>query len=340
MEDSQTSLQESNKTYLVIVFLMIAAVTALHYGTMGPHVAYHTLYRELYFIPIILMSFRYGLDKGFYTAMLVIFLYFPHVLMTWKTQPGVNIGNLLQILVYILVAVATGYLSDREKERHRQVSEARNLASLGKVTLAMASELQEVLKGLKRFQSSGLPSSERSFDENMQGIIDRVTTLNQALLHFRPGHETMRRDFVEVGSAIERARERVSKIAKENRVTVETQLGNVSGLLRINDTDLILMIEELVKNSIEHSAPGKTVTISANQLENQFTISVTDQGRGIASENLSKIFVPFFTTKEKGTGLGLSACRKIIRDNGGDILVESKPGEGSTFSLVFPQMIA
>ena len=60
------------------------------------------LYRELYFIPIILVSFRYGLKKGFYTAVVVISLYFPHILLTWRAQPGVNIGNLLQILVFIL----------------------------------------------------------------------------------------------------------------------------------------------------------------------------------------------------------------------------------------------
>jgi signal transduction histidine kinase len=61
-----------------------------------------------------------------------------------------------------------------------------------------------------------------------------------------------------------------------------------------------------------------------------------DQGRGIEPEDLSKIFVPFYTTKENGTGLGLAVCRKMMRDNGGDILVESEPGKGSTFTLVFP----
>jgi len=320
--------------------LMIAGVTALHYGTMGSHVAYHTLFRELYFIPIILMSFRYGLQKGFYTAVLVIFLYVPHIMMTWKAQPGVNIGNLLQILVYVLVAVATGYLSDREKERHRQITEARNLASLGKATLAVASELQDVLNTLKGFQSAGPPSSERGFTENMQRIIDRLSSLNETLTHFRPGRETDRRDFVEAGSAIEKARERVGKIAKARGVTVSTQLGAVSGLLSIDDADLIWMIEELLKNAIEQSEPGKTVVITGNQHEDQFTVSVADQGRGIAPENLTKIFVPFYTSKEKGTGLGLSVCKKIMRDNGGDIVVESKQGEGSTFTLVFPRTFA
>ncbi len=67
-------------------------------------------------------------------------------------------------------------------------------------------------------------------------------------------------------------------------------------------------------------------------------LSVRDNGSGIAPENLSKIFTPFFTSKEatKGTGLGLSVCLGIAESHQGTIEVDSKPGEGSTFSLVLP----
>ncbi len=67
-------------------------------------------------------------------------------------------------------------------------------------------------------------------------------------------------------------------------------------------------------------------------------LSVTDNGIGIAPENLSKIFTPFYTSKEatKGTGLGLSVSLGIAQSHNGAIEVESRPGEGSTFSLVLP----
>ncbi len=67
-------------------------------------------------------------------------------------------------------------------------------------------------------------------------------------------------------------------------------------------------------------------------------LSVTDNGIGIAPENLSKIFTPFYTSKEatKGTGLGLSVSLGIAESHNGTIEVESRPGEGSTFSLVLP----
>ncbi|MDP1990450.1 MAG: HAMP domain-containing sensor histidine kinase [Syntrophales bacterium] len=339
MDDSTNSFLETKKARLAVVFLMIAVVTVLHYSTMGSHVGYHTLYREFYFIPIILMSFWYGLKKGLYTAVFVIFLYLPHIFMTWTAQPGVNLGNLLQIIVFILVAVATGHLSDREKERHRSIIEAQKLATLGRATLAMTSELQVVLKSLRTLESSSLPLADRSLNETMRGAIEKISILNEILSKFRPGQEDRQKDFVEIGGAIERACEKVGKLAKARGITVKTQVDANFGMLRINREDLIWILEELIKNAIEHSENGTTVTIRANRFEDRHEIAVTDQGRGITPENLSKIFVPFYTTKENGTGLGLSVCRKMMRDNEGDVLVESKPGEGSTFTLVFPQAI-
>ena len=66
-------------------------------------------------------------------------------------------------------------------------------------------------------------------------------------------------------------------------------------------------------------------------------VSVIDQGPGIDPEALSKIFTPFFrNAKESGTGLGLVISRQIAREHGGEIRVDSKPGEGATFTVVLP----
>ena len=301
MDDSTNSFLENEKTRLAVVFLMIALVTILHYSTMGSHVGYHTLYREFYFIPIILMSFWYGLKKGLYTAMFVIFLYLPHIFMTWTAQPGVNLGNLLQIIVFILVAMATGHLSDREKERHRSIIEAQKLATLGRATLAMTSELQEVLKSLRTLESSTLTLTDRSLNETMRGAIGKILILNEILSKFRPGQESRQRDIVEIGGAIERAREKVGKLAKARDITVKTHVDTAFGMLRINRDDLIWILEELIKNAVEHSENGTTVTIRANRFEDRHEIAVTDQGRGIPRRIYPRYSFRF--TQPKKTGL-------------------------------------
>ena len=65
-------------------------------------------------------------------------------------------------------------------------------------------------------------------------------------------------------------------------------------------------------------------------------ISVRDNGPGIASAAISKLFLPFFTTKSQGTGLGLAISQRILQQAGGRIDVRSRPGEGATFTITLP----
>jgi signal transduction histidine kinase len=67
-------------------------------------------------------------------------------------------------------------------------------------------------------------------------------------------------------------------------------------------------------------------------------VSIRDTGQGIAEEYLTRIFDPFFTTKEagQGTGIGLAVCAQIVHVHGGTIVVQSQPGEGSTFTIRLP----
>ncbi len=74
------------------------------------------------------------------------------------------------------------------------------------------------------------------------------------------------------------------------------------------------------------------------QEQQQVYVQIKDSGSGIAPEHMNRLFEPFFTTKEvgSGTGLGLSLSYSIIKKHQGDILVESTPGEGSSFTVVLP----
>jgi signal transduction histidine kinase len=72
--------------------------------------------------------------------------------------------------------------------------------------------------------------------------------------------------------------------------------------------------------------------------EQQIELQVSDNGPGIPSDQQLNIFVPFFTTKQKGTGLGLAICQRIVKNHGGTISVQSKVGEGSTFTIRLPAL--
>jgi signal transduction histidine kinase len=91
-------------------------------------------------------------------------------------------------------------------------------------------------------------------------------------------------------------------------------------------------------NAIDASGPGQVITVESQCHANQVMIAVTDQGKGIAEEHLSKIFEPFFTTKMvgEGTGLGLSLTYNIIQEHGGSISVDGSAPSGCRFEILLP----
>jgi signal transduction histidine kinase len=101
-------------------------------------------------------------------------------------------------------------------------------------------------------------------------------------------------------------------------------------------TNAFYAVDEKKKTGAEGYEP--TVTINTKKVNDKIEISVTDNGNGIPQKILDKIFQPFFTTKPsgKGTGLGLSLSYDIVKAHGGELKVDTKEGEGSTFIISLP----
>lgn len=92
----------------------------------------------------------------------------------------------------------------------------------------------------------------------------------------------------------------------------------------------------LIINALQSMKQNGRLTIELSHDEKTARIEISDTGKGIAPEDLSQIFEPYFSTKETGTGLGLAIVKKSIDDHGGTISVESKQNEGTTFTITLP----
>ena len=132
------------------------------------------------------------------------------------------------------------------------------------------------------------------------------------------------------------ARQKNIKIIKE---------GNL-GLYVLADVNMLnTVLRNLLTNAVKYTNEGGEIVVSASIVENMTTISVSDNGIGISSENISKLFMidTNFSTKgtrfEDGTGLGLILCKEFVNKMGGDITVESLEGHGSTFKFSLPSAI-
>lgn len=123
----------------------------------------------------------------------------------------------------------------------------------------------------------------------------------------------------------------------KNRIELVKDYGQLPLLLcfpsRLNQVFLNLLV-----NAAQAIEGKGTITIITQTVGEHIEISISDTGKGIPSENLARIFDPGFTTKGVGvgTGLGLSICYQIIEDHGGEIQVQSKEGEGTTFKIILP----
>ncbi|MCY1233211.1 Adaptive-response sensory-kinase SasA [compost metagenome] len=104
-------------------------------------------------------------------------------------------------------------------------------------------------------------------------------------------------------------------------------------------TQLIRVVTNLVKNAIQaipENQAEKSVVVSVKKEENQVLISVQDNGTGIETDNLNRIFEPKFTTKNSGMGLGLGIIKNIIENYNGTITFETAPGKGTVFCVFLP----
>src|SRR5207244_11854153 len=88
--------------------------------------------------------------------------------------------------------------------------------------------------------------------------------------------------------------------------------------------------------AIDGEGGSLVVKLSSDTAGQRALVEVTDTGRGIAAEDISKVFEPYYPTKETGTGLGLAIVKKVIDDHGGTITVTSMQGNGTTFTITLP----
>ncbi|RPD99160.1 sensor histidine kinase, partial [Aureibaculum marinum] len=136
---------------------------------------------------------------------------------------------------------------------------------------------------------------------------------------------------------------------KSFNATLNTDFDKSIGLINVAGQDMGRVILNLITNALHAISPNSktpektvkdpTIWVSTKSVGDTVVIKIKDNGSGIPKKIIDKIFQPFFTTKAsgQGTGLGLSMSYDIVKSHGGDLNVESKEGEGTTFTISIPK---
>jgi signal transduction histidine kinase len=260
-------------------------------------------------------------------------------------------NHLLSISIYPLVENRriTGSLTrieDITEKRGREVRlrRAENLASLTTLAAAVAHEIKNPLGAISihlQLMQKNLAKNEKAepeIDKYFNIINEEIDRLNRIVVDFLFAVRPMGLELREgnLNALIADLAEFIQAELEQSHILLLLELDEKLPAALIDERHMKQALLNLIKNAQAAMPNGGLLTIATQVSDNEIRISVCDTGLGISEENLNKIFEPYFTTRENGTGLGLTLVFKIIREHQGEILVDSREGEGTDFEISLP----
>lgn len=245
------------------------------------------------------------------------------------------------------------------EEAQAQLIQSEKMVAIGQLAAGVAHELNNPLGGILGYAQFTLEKiqgkdaaeiTEKDMESYGRYLKDietqskRCKAIVQNLLKFSRSSQPLEFSEININSVIEDTLTFVEHQLMMNQISLKKSLDKELPVIQGNAGQLQQVFTNMVLNAMHASESGAEITISTRlapplgEFQGAVEIAIADRGRGISEENMKKIFEPFFTTKEvgKGTGLGLSVSYGIIREHGGEIKVDSKLSEGTTFTIIIP----
>ncbi|MEX2137762.1 MAG: PAS domain S-box protein [Pirellulales bacterium] len=239
------------------------------------------------------------------------------------------------------------------RQRDQQLRHSQKMEALGTLAGGIAHEFNNLLQailGYTRFAMEGLGESDQRRQDLSQVVIaaDRAAALTRQLLEFGR-RQTVERTTLDPNQAVRDHVKMLRPLIGSN-IELVVELAKDCALIDADAGQLQQVLLNLCLNARDAMPSGGKLTIKTANItirhgalphsadERLVSIRVNDNGCGMSAETRQRIFEPFFTTKEigKGTGLGLAVAYSLVQQQGGDLQVDSQPGQGSTFTVILP----
>jgi signal transduction histidine kinase len=246
----------------------------------------------------------------------------------------------------VAAAVGNARLFEQVKELDRSKSEFLSIASHEvRTPLTVMKSSLDLLVSSSHFDESG---DQRQLIAFCQESVERLIRLVKDILDvskIEAGVLSVQFLPTSLNELIEKCLFWVPQLPGGQGIEVDAMLPKEPAMVFADPSRIQQVLENLISNALKFSKPGGRVTIELQAREHEYEVVVADQGKGIAPEDLERIFGKFFqvedaaTREQGGTGLGLAICRGIIEAHRGRLWAESIPGQGSRFHFTLARVL-
>ncbi|EMI19063.1 integral membrane sensor signal transduction histidine kinase [Rhodopirellula maiorica SM1] len=243
------------------------------------------------------------------------------------------------------LAAAISQMSHRLSAQRDTIRHTDRLGTIGTLAAGVAHELGtplNVVSGRAGLIASGKLSADEvaSSAKTIKSESERMTAIIRQLLDFARQTPSPHGQ-IELGEIVARTCDLMRPLVSKSEAELVFDSATLPMEIDGDAAQVQQVLTNLISNAIAAMPNGGTVTVSlgSDEESDRVWVDVRDTGVGIQAENLNQVFEPFYTTKDvgEGTGLGLSIAYGIVREHGGDITVDSKQGQGTTFRVSFPR---
>ena len=355
---NRTSTRRLGFAGVVVGTLLISLA---HHAVPSSDEHLHNVFQHLYYVPTVLAALLFGWSGGLAAALLAGISHLPDIVQTMRVSADSAIEQTVEIPVLCAVGLLTGIFSDRDRKQRKeiesttrrltevyqelqrnfeQMKRAERLFAVGQLAAGLAHELRNPLGSVAG--AAGILQRNANLEPKLQECVEIIgkesQRLNRLLTEFldfaRPRPPRFQSVDVDglLDSVIHLACHGVSRSDVTLRKKTTVPLPHLDG-----DPEMLRqLLLNLVINAFQAMPAGGDIVVSAALRDGKMSISVEDQGQGLAPDVRDKIFDPFFTTKAGGTGLGLSVAHQIVDQHGGILTAEPKASGGMTFSALLP----
>ncbi len=194
--------------------------------------------------------------------------------------------------------------------------------------------LQLMERSVQKLHDGEKAELEQSIDVALSEVNRLDSIVTQFLKAIRPSRPQLRPE--NVNTIVEEAVRFFAPELQDREIIVEQELRSDLPLLQLDRDQMKQAFYNVIKNSVEAMHRHGTLRIRTDLADTHVIVRFVDTGGGMSAENLSRVFEPYFTTKASGSGLGLLIVRRIVREHGGELSIESSEGRGVTLTIRLP----